>query len=154
MEQEVVISRKGDAESCVAELCSKLKHEPSHYKAVIFMAAISYDFEELSNLIKEKFPTIELNGTTTAGENCPEGFINNSVVLTTMADATVKCSAVLVEKGSRYPVVSRENIIDALSKCSIRCNDQFSHKDAFANAFINGVFNGEETVLTNFYSII
>lgn len=154
MEQEVVISKKADAQSCVEELCSKLKYDSSHYNAVIFMAAIRYDFEELSRLIKERFPSSEVIGTTTAGEICSEGFINDSVLLTTMSDISVKTSACLVEYGSRYPVVSKEKIEEALNKCSISCNDPSSHQNAFALAFINGVYNGEESVLTNFYSII
>lgn len=154
MEQEVVISRKNDVKSCVEELCSKLNHNSSYYKAVFFMAAIDYDFEELSECIKEKFAECEVIGTTTAGEISPDGFLKNSVVLTTMASPKVKCSAVLVENGSTYPVTSKNKIQDALAECSIRCNDPLSHKDSFAICFINGVFNGEETVLTNFYSII
>ena len=99
MEQEVVISRKNDVKSCVEELCSKLNHNSSYYKAVFFMAAIDYDFEELSECIKEKFAECEVIGTTTAGEISPDGFLKNSVVLTTMASPKVKCSAVLVENG-------------------------------------------------------
>lgn len=154
MEQEVVNSRSSDVQSAVNELCSKLKHDASSYKAVFFFAAIDYDFAELSRAIKERFPLAEVMGTSTAGEITPQGFTNNSVVLTTMSDASVRCKAVLVENGSRYPVGSRKKIVEALNCCGIRCGDPYSGKDAFAIAFINGVYNGEETVLTNFYSII
>lgn len=154
MEQEVVISRNPDIQGCVAELCSKLKNSPDSYKAVFFMAAISYDFEALSKEIKSKFPGTEVLGTTTAGEISPQGFTNNSVVLTTMNSSEVKCKAVLVKNGSKYPVASKGLIEDALAYCGIRCGDPFSHKDAFAVAFINGVYNAEESILTNFYTII
>jgi len=154
MEQEVVISRLADVNSAVDELCSKLKFDSSHYNAVFFMAAITYNFEELSSAIKERFPACDVMGTSTAGEISPQGFLNNTVVLTTMSAPNTKCKAVLVENGSKYPMASKKDIEAALSACGIRCNDPYSHKDAFAIAFINGVFNGEETILSNFYSII
>lgn len=154
MEQEVVISRKTDVYSAVEELCSKLKRDFSSYKAVFFFAAITYDFETLSKLLKEKFPASCVMGTSTAGEISSSGFTENSVVLTTLAAENVKCSAVLVENGSRYPVASKDDIEAALLSCDIRCNDPSSHKNAFAITFINGVYNAEETILTNFYSII
>lgn len=154
MEQEVVISRLSNVQSAVEELCSRLAHEPSHYNAVFFLAAIKYDFEELSMAIKEKFPSAEVMGTSTAGEISPQGFGNDSIVLTTMASGDVRCKAVLVENGSTFPVASKNDIENAISACGIKCNDPNSHKDAFAITFINGVFNAEETILTNFYSII
>ncbi len=154
MEQEVVISRRSDVQGAVEELCSKLHHDFSSYKAVFFLAAVTYDFEALSKSIKDRFPGAEVMGTSTAGEISPEGFTENCVVLTTMADSSVRCCAVLVENGSRYPVTNKDRIEAALSECGIRTGDQYSHKDAFAVAFINGVYNAEESILTNFYSII
>lgn len=154
MEQEVVVSRRPDVKSAVDELCGKLRQRPDSYQAVIFMAAIRYDFPELSREIKERFPNSEVIGTSTAGEVTPDGFANDSVVLTTMRDSSTTVRAVLVEHGSRYPVASRRAIEDSLRNCGIRINDPNSGKDAFALAFINGVFNAEETILSNFYSII
>lgn len=154
MEQEVVNTNISDVYSAVNELCSKLKYDSSHYNAVFFMAAITYDFESLSKAIKDRFPHAQVMGTSTAGEISPLGFTENSIVLTTMSSSDVKCRAVLVECGSRYPVVNKKHIEDALSECGIRVNDPYSHNDAFAIAFINGVYNAEESILTNFYSII
>ncbi len=154
MEQEVVISRKDDARLAVDELCSKLKKNADSYKAVVFFAAVKYDFATLSREIKARFPKSEVIGTTTAGEVTPQGFVNDTVVLTTLNDSRTRVKAVLVEHGSRYPVASRAKIEAALKETGIRTADQNSHKDAFAVAFINGVFNGEETVLTNFYATV
>ncbi|WP_406033888.1 FIST N-terminal domain-containing protein, partial [Treponema saccharophilum] len=67
MEQEVVVSRRPDVKSAVDELCGKLRQRPDSYQAVIFMAAIRYDFPELSREIKERFPNSEVIGTSTAG---------------------------------------------------------------------------------------
>lgn len=154
MEQEVVITYNKNITSAVEELCSKLKKSPDSYQAVIFYAAITYDFTELSQTIKSKFPKSEVIGASTAGEITPAGFTSGSIVLTTMSSTNTRVKAAFVENGSKYPISSKKAIQDALSACGIRCNDPNSHKDAFAIAYINGVFNGEETVLTNFYSII
>ena len=137
MEQEVVTSRSPDVQSAVSELCSKLKRDLSSYNAVFFMAAINYDFDSLSVALKEKFPKAQIIGSSTAGEITPQGFTENSVVLTTMYAPDTRVSAVLVENGSKYPVSSKTQIEQALSSAGIRCNDKDSHKDAFAIAFIN-----------------
>lgn len=154
MQQEVVSTRLKDAESAAQDLAGQLKNRPESYKAVIFMAAISYDFESLSKAIKDKFPSSEVIGTTTAGEIDTTGFKNDSVVLTTMSDMGTNVKGVLIEKGSKYPVAFKDDILKALNECGIRPGDKQSHKNAFAIAFINGVYNAEETILSNFYSII
>lgn len=154
MEQEVVSTNAVGIEAAVQELCSKLKRSTDSYHAVIFMAAIDYDFEALSKALKDKFPRSELLGTSTAGEISPQGFMNSSIVLTTMYSPESHVAGVLVENGSSYPVTSSRAIKDALQKCGIRCNDPSSGKNAFAIAFINGVFNAEESILSTFYSII
>lgn len=157
MEQEVVSSHKANIEEAVNELCGKLKKARNEYQAVIFMAAISYDFALLSKSLKEKFPESEVIGTSTAGEISPAGFTSDSIVLTTMSfapDENTRLKGVLVENGSKYPVSSINDIKNALQDCGIRCADSSSHKNAFALAFINGVFNAEETILTTFYSVI
>ena len=154
MEQEVVVSRKADVASAVDELCGKLKKRPDSYQAVIFLAAIRYDFAELSREIKARFPKAEVVGTSTAGEITPQGFINDSVVLTTMSDPSTRVRGFLIENGSRYPVSGRKEIEAALRDCGIRAGDQNSGRDSFAIAFINGVYNAEESVLTTFYSAV
>ena len=154
MEQEVVFSKNTDVDSVVSSLCSKLRRSPSSYTAAFFMAAITYDFEKLSAALHEKFPGVPLIGTSTAGEISPSGFAENSVVLTTMYSPNVRAGAVLVRNGSKYPVGSTHDIEKTLSSVGIRCADPNSHKDAFAITFINGVYNAEETILSNFYSII
>ena len=68
MEQEVVQTKANDIQTAVNELCGKLKKSPDKYNAVIFYAAIKYDFAELSSAIKSKFPNSEVIGASTAGE--------------------------------------------------------------------------------------
>ncbi|MBQ0052006.1 MAG: FIST C-terminal domain-containing protein [Treponema sp.] len=154
MEQEVVSTRINDPIGAAEDLCRQLRKDPSSYKAVIFMAAIKYDFAQLSAAIKTKFPNSEVIGASTAGEIDLKGFQNDSVVLTTMADSNSRIKGVLVENGSKYPVGNKADIESALRDCGISVGDPSSHKSAFAITFINGVYNAEETILSNFYSII
>ncbi|MBR4599166.1 MAG: FIST C-terminal domain-containing protein [Treponema sp.] len=154
MVQEVVSTRISDAQEAANDLVRQLKQSPDSYNAVIFMAAIKYDFEALSAAIKEHFPNSEVIGASTAGEIDLNGFQNDSVVLTTMSDSHTRVKGVLVENGSKYPVGSKSEIEDALREAGIAMADPMSHRSAFAIAFINGVFNAEETILSNFYSII
>ena len=154
MVQEVVSTRISDAQGAADDLFRQLRGNPDSYNAVIFMAAIKYDFAALSIAIKEKFPNSEVIGASTAGEIDTNGFQNDSVVLTTMSDSRTRVKGVLVENGSKYPVGSKTDIETALRSAGISCGDPSSHQSAFAVAFINGVFNAEETILSNFYSII
>ncbi len=154
MEQEVVSTNATSLYVAVDELCSKLKRSADSYKAVIFMAAITYDFETLSKALKERFPKSEVIGTTTAGEISPQGFANSTIVLTTMFSPESHVAGAFVENGSTYPIASSTEIRDALSRCGIRCNDPSSGRSAFAITFINGVFNAEESILSTFYSIV
>lgn len=154
MEQEVVCTRNPNVQAAVDELCGKLKRSLTSYNAVFFMAAISYDFFELSAALKEKFPDSEVIGTSTAGEIAPQGFLEGHIVLTTMYSTETRVAGAIVEHGSTYPVTSASALRSALQKCGIRCNDPQSGKSAFAVTFINGVYNAEETILSTFYSVI
>ncbi len=154
MEQEVVTTKRQNPDDAAKDLISQLKNPLDSYKAVIFMAAINYDFEALSIAIKNEFPRAEVIGASTAGEINMNGFLNDSVVLTTLSDNSTKVSGVLIENGSKYPIGNKGDIEKALSKAGIAVGDSNSHKNAFAITFINGVYNAEETILTTFYSII
>ena len=44
MEQEVVSTRNKSIDSAISELCGKLRKSLNSYQAVIFLAAIDYDF--------------------------------------------------------------------------------------------------------------
>ena len=154
MEQEVVQTTRTDVQAAVNELCSNLKNSPDSYNAVIFYAAITYDFEAVSQAIKAKFPDSEVIGASTAGEITSKGFANNSIVLTTMSDSRTKVKGVFIDYGSKYPVAFKKDIEAALHDAGIMCADPNSHHNAFAIAYTNGVYNAEETILSNFYSII
>ena len=154
MEQEVVSTKNKDVEAAVNELCSKLRRPLNSYQAVIFVAAIDFDFEKLSLKLKEKFPNSEVIGTSTAGEISPQGFMNDSIVLTTMSDSSTRVKGVLIEHGSTYPIAYKADIEAALKTCGINVNDPNSHKDAFAIEFTSAIYNAEETILSNFYAII
>ena len=154
MEQEVVSTSNRNVDSAVAELCGKLKRDLSSYQAVIFMAAINYDFQLLSQKMKEKFPNSEVIGTSTAGEFTAQGFTEGSIVLTTMYDSGTKVKGVFIDCGSKYPLAYKPDIENALKSCGIGIADSNSHKNAFALEFTNAVYNAEESILSTFYSII
>lgn len=154
MEQEVVSTHQPSVAAAVQDLCAKLKRSVDSYQAVIFMAAITYDFAELSRALRDRFPNSEVLGTSTAGEISPAGFAEGSIVLTTMYSSESHVAGAMVENGSTYPVSGASELRGALQRCGIRCKDPSSGKNAFAITFINGVFNAEESVLSTFYSII
>ena len=154
MEQEVVSSKNKNIDSAVEELCGKLKRDVSSYQAVIFVAAIDFDFAALSARLKERFVNAEVVGTSTAGEISPQGFLNNTIVLTTMYDTNTRVKGVFIDHGSTYPIAYKADIEAALRSCGIAIGDPNSHRDAFAIAFISAVYNAEETILSNFYAII
>lgn len=154
MEQEVVSTKARSVDLAVSELCGKLKRDLSSYQAVIFLAAIDYDFQQLSDKLKEKFPKAEVIGTSTAGEISDQGFTEGTIILTTMYDSSTRVKGVFIDCGSKYPMAFKPDIEAALRACGISIGDSNSHKDAFAIEFTNAVYNAEETILSNFYSII
>ncbi len=154
MEQEIVSTRLSDTQSAAEDLCRQLRNPLTSYNAVIFLAASTYDFEFLSKTLKEKFPNSQVIGATTAGEIDASGFKTGSIVLTTMRDLSTKVTSVLIEQGSKYPIAYKEDIENALRDCRITVGDPNSHQHAFALTFINAIHNSEETILSNFYSII
>lgn len=154
MEQEVVTSRNKNIDSAVEELCGKLKRDLSSYQAVIFVAAIDFDFAALSARLKERFANAEVVGASTAGEISPQGFLNGNIVLTTMYDSGTRVKGVFIDHGSKYPIAYKPDIEAALRSCGIAVADSNSHRNAFAIAFTNAVYNAEETILSNFYAII
>ncbi|MBQ1662698.1 MAG: FIST C-terminal domain-containing protein [Treponema sp.] len=154
MEQEVVSTRTKNIDSAVNELCGKLRKNLDSYNAVIFLAAIDYDFPLLSQKIKEKFPNAEVLGTSTAGEFSDAGFTEGSIILTTMHDLSTKVKGVFIDHASKYPIAYKDDIEAALKACGINIADPNSHRDAFAIEFTNAIYNAEETILSNFYAII
>ena len=132
MEQEVVSTRNKNIDSAVNELCGKLKKNLNSYQAVIFLAAIDYDFPVLSQKIKEKFPTAEVLGTSTAGEFSADGFTEGSLILTTMYDTSTKAKGVFIDHASKYPIAYKSDIEAALKTCGIGIGDPNSHTNAFA----------------------
>ena len=154
MEQEVVSTRTRNIDSAVNELCGKLHKNLDSYNAVIFLAAIDYDFPLLSKKIKEKFPNAEVLGTSTAGEFSDAGFTEGSIILTTMHDLSTKVKGVFIDHASKYPIAYKDDIEAALKACGINIADPNSHRDAFAIEFTNAIYNAEETILSNFYAII
>ena len=68
MVQEIAFTSNPSMDSALRELFGQLKGSPSSYKAVIFVASVSYDFPQLSQKIHEHFPGCEVMGASTSGE--------------------------------------------------------------------------------------
>lgn len=153
MKQEVVISKNLDTKQAVEELYSQLKYKEQP-ALVIFLASTRYDFELATKEIKKCFPNSIVVGTTTSGEITKQGFIENSIVLTTFICNRTKVKAALIKDAVHFPILEKEKISKAAKECGISCEDVNSHKNAFAMTFINGNHNIEEMVLSLFYAVI
>ena len=153
MKQETVISNNPDTRRAVEELHRKLKSKEAP-TLVIFLASTKYDFEIATEEIKKCFPNSEVVGATTSGEIVREGFINDSIVLTTLTCHKTKVKATLIKDAAKFPVLEKNKIQNAMKECGIRSNDPNSHRNAFAMTFINGIQNIEEIVLSLFYAVV
>ena len=151
MRQEIAWSNARSENDAVKELVSKI-NVGSKPILVMFFASVQYDFELLSKLIKEKFPTSEVVGVSTAGEICDKGFVKNSVLLTTMIDDRTTVKGVLVPEGQKIPYLYKDRIESAMRACSITPGGK--HEDSFAISFINGLCNAEECLLSLIYALI
>lgn len=153
VKQEVVISKKRDSKEAVDELYRSLKNKEEPI-LVIFLASSNYDFDIVTKEVKKYFPNSEVIGSTTSGEIVKEGFINDSIVLTTLICNKTKVKAALIKDAVKFPVLEKNKILEKAKECGIDCNSLNSHKDAFAMTFINGNHNIEEIVSSLFYAVI
>lgn len=155
MNQEVVFTnQKGLIKDVVDNLLSGLKWNPEVYKGVIFFASSDYDFSKLSVELKSRFSEAEVVGTSTSGEISSKGFTKGTIVLTAFKCEKTILSGVLVEGVDKFPIIHKQKIIDAMSRCNIYPGNPNSHKHSFALTFVNGLCNAEEAFLSLFYAII
>lgn len=152
MKQEIAWSNSPNAEQAVPALMSQLKEPHDKVILVMFFASVCYDFNLLSKLIKEQFPSAEVVGCSTSGEISDHGFTKNSIVLTTMIDDRTKVKGVIIKEGAKYPIIQKDDILGAMKACSILPGGR--HEDSFAITFINGLCNAEECILSLLYSLI
>ncbi|MFC2478458.1 MAG: FIST signal transduction protein [Treponema socranskii subsp. buccale] len=155
MKQEVVSTAiTGDIHEVVNSLCRALQAPFSAYSAVIFFASSIYDFSALSAEIKARFPDAEVIGTTTCGEISMKGFTNHSIVLTAVSGPEIRFSGVLLDAVNKFPIIHKKKILSAMNRCGIDANDPACHMHAFALAFVNGICQAEEALLSVFYAVV
>ncbi|MCR5620429.1 MAG: FIST C-terminal domain-containing protein [Treponema sp.] len=155
MVQEIAFTSNPNMDSALQELFGQLKGSPSSYKAIIFVASISYDFPMLSQRIHAQFPNCEVMGASTSGEICDtKGFTKKSIVLTTMSDPTTKVSGVIFDGIDQFPIVHKKKIADAAVRAGISLGRNGANKDSFALTFINGLCNAEEATLALLNAVI
>lgn len=152
MKQEIARTTVRGAAAAVDDLMRQL-HEPhDRVKLVLFFASVSYDFEELSRLVKEQFPNSEVAGCSTSGEISEAGFTKNGIVLTTMIDELTRVAGVAIPEGAKFPIIHKSEILSAMRSAGVSAGG--SHRDSFAITLINGLCNAEECILSLLYSII
>lgn len=154
MVQEVVQTHLTETVEAVNDLCEHLRNQPASYNCVIFFATSSVNYQELQDLLQKKFTSAQIIGATTSGEITAQGFTTNSIVLNAISDTKTSYSAVLIDDANRFPIISKNKIIDAAKKIGISLTSPESHKDSFAISLICGLKNIEEGFLSLFYSLV
>ena len=154
MEQEVIQTSRTVTGEAIDDLFKHFKKHPNDYHCIIFFASTSVDFNELQTAMHEHFPRAQVIGTTTSGEISSQGFKTNTVVVNAISDSKTKFSAVLVDDANKFPIISKEKIIDAAKKADINLSQALIHNQAFAISLICGLKNIEEGFLSMFYSLV
>ena len=153
MLQEIAFSSKSDIDAALEDILSQLKHRDKP-TAVVFFASVCYDFPILAEKIYNKFPYSEVLGTSTSGEIHTGGFSKNSLVVTTITDASTKVSGVIIDETDQFPIIHKSRIQDAAKKAGIVLNKTGANKHCFALTFINGLCNSEESTLALLNAVI
>lgn len=153
MKQQIAWTNRATVSEAVEDLMGQLSKTGESINLVMFFASVSYDFGELSKLLKENFPKSEVVGCSTSGEISEHGFTKNGIVLTTMSDPSTKVKGVVIREGAKYPIIAKDEIISAMRDCGI-VPGGIAHNNSFAITFINGLCNAEECILSLLYSLI
>ena len=155
MTQDIAFSANKNLDAALEEVYSQFTRSTSQYQAVIFYASSIYDFEALSQKLKEHFSSSQIIGTSTAGEiSSIKGFTNNSLVVCALSDNQTRFSGVLIQDVDKFPIIQKDKIEQAARDCGILLNAPGYNKDSFAITFINGLCNGEEATLSLLHSVI
>lgn len=154
MKQEIAWTSATGSDNAVKDLMRQIQASHDSAILVMFFASVSYDFQEISRLIKAEFPNSEVVGASTSGEISANGFTKNSIVLTTMIDTQTTVKGVMIPEGAKYPLIRKNEILNAMRHCGITPGKNGSHPDSFAITFINGLCNAEECILSVLYSIV
>lgn len=153
MKQQIAWTNRSSALEAVDDLMRQIGGANDNCILVMFFASVSYNFAELSNLIKAKFPKSEVVGCSTSGEISSNGFTKNGIVLTTMSDTQTRVKGVVIREGAKFPMIAKDDILGAMRSCGITPGVS-GHADSFAITFINGLCNAEECILSLLYSLI
>ena len=154
MIQEVAFSSAQNLELALKDVFGQLKRSPDSCTAVIFFASVCYDFPELAKRIHEHFPKCPVIGTSTSGEISTTGFLKQSLVVTTITDASTRVSGVIIDDTDKFPIVYKSKIEEAARKVGIALGQNGANRDCFALTFINGLGNSEESTLALHNAVI
>jgi hypothetical protein len=138
--------------TAVSELVSQIK-QPD-LKLIAFFASNSYDFTALSKEMKDKFPTTEIIGCTTAGELSKRGFTDNSIVALGIASDDFTPVSTVIKNIHSTPMLYRKDVANTFKKCGLDPLDPDSSKKGFGILLIDGLQSAEEKVLSVVNSIV
>ena len=149
MRQQVVTSQAADAQSAVNEICNKLG-SASQYNVILYFASAKYDFQLLSTLLKERFPSCEVMGTTSSGEISPEGFTSKTLTVSALSCPNSRVKGVIFDKAGAFPYIHKDEIEGAARSAGL----SYNARDGFALTFICAMQNGEEAVLALIHTLL
>ncbi len=144
MEIKSFLTTNPDTKQAFQEIRAKLSPQA---KAVTFFASTVYDFQLLSTLFREAFPSAEVLGLTTVGELGPNGFSEKSLSAMSFAGA-VKAKGVLIEDIVKYPMFYRDRLVEAAAQIGIDGSSAAPEREGLGLVFPNGLVGAEEKMLS------
>lgn len=136
------------------EAFEEVKHQLSDSsKLILYFASTVYDFNELSCLFAQYFPRTEVVGLTTVGEINKDGFSENSLSALSFSGSEFKAQAVLMDNIEKYPILYREELIQAAERVGIDRKSRLIEKQGLGLVFPNGLIAAEERMLSIVNSI-
>lgn len=148
MKQTVCHTTAESEEKAVSEIFSKLGS--SSYDVILYCSSIKYDFDVLTHLMKERFPNVELMGSTSCGEISCDGFTDKGIVACAISCPETSVKGMIFDDVAGALYVHKDEVEQVAFSCGIKRND----KNAFALTFITGLYNGEENVLAALHTIL
>lgn len=134
----------------VRELTTQLHRNPS---LVLFFASTSYNFEQLTKVLHNYYPTAEIVGVTTTGEIGPDGFSEHSLTAQSYSQSFGKVKSFLMKDIEKYPIFDRANLLEAASSIGIQTAARDIERQGLAYVFPVGLKSGEEKMLSVINSI-
>ncbi|MCT4543961.1 MAG: FIST C-terminal domain-containing protein [Vallitalea sp.] len=152
MNAKVYYSQNKDSHEAVEEIIKKIVQED--ICLVMFFASTTHDFKYVSKQLYNKFSDSEVIGTTTAGEICNEGFMDNGLLAISISSRKMKVKSIMIEDGDKHPILYKDKISDVMKNVGLNPNSSNISNEGFGIGLFNGVLCLEEKLLSVLYSVI